>query len=129
MDDEYIVDGELYRSVNPHKPLRISATDPVTFLVPEDTAITMTNNPITASAAQLPVRLINEVAWESNKAVSPDLVPLVDALVMRFGASLDAVILYGSCLHSAISLDEGIVDLYVIVDSYYKAYPECYLAN
>ena len=129
IDDEYIVDGELYRSVNPHKPLRISATDPVTFLVPEDTAITMTNNPITASAAQLPVRLINEVAWESNKAVSPDLVPLVDALVMRFGASLDAVILYGSCLHSAISLDEGIVDLYVIVDSYYKAYPERYLAN
>lgn len=129
MDDEYIVDGELYRSVTPHEPLRIFATDPVTFLVPEDTVISMINKPITASAAQLPVRLINEVAWESNKAVSPDLVPLVNALVMRFGASLDAVILYGSCLHSAISLDEGIVDLYVIVDSYYKAYPERYLAN
>jgi hypothetical protein len=53
----------------------------------------------------------------------------VDALIMRFGASLDAVILYGSCLHSAISLEEGIVDLYVIVDSYHKAYPERYLAN
>lgn len=125
MEDEYIVDGELYRSVNSHEPLRITATDPVTFLVLEG-AMT---NPITTSAQQLPIRLINEVAWESNKATSPDLVPLVDVLIMRFGESLDAVILYGSCLHSAISLDEGIVDLYVIVNSYHKAYPERYLAN
>ena len=33
MDDEYIVDGELYRSTNPYDPLRVSATDPVTFFV------------------------------------------------------------------------------------------------
>lgn len=33
MDDEYIVDGELYRSSNPYDPLRITATDPITFLV------------------------------------------------------------------------------------------------
>ncbi|SFD89288.1 acylglycerol kinase family protein [Nitrosomonas sp. Nm166] len=33
MDDEYIVDGELYRSTRPQDPLRITATDPVTFLV------------------------------------------------------------------------------------------------
>ena len=125
MEDEYIVDGELYRSVNSHAPLRITATDPVTFLVLEDTM----THPITAPAQQLPVRLINEVAWESNKAASPDLVPVVDVLIMRFGESLDAVILYGSCLHSAISLEEGIVDLYVIVNSYHKAYPKRYLAN
>ena len=125
MEDEYIVDGELYRSVNSHTPLRITATDPVTFLVLEDTM----THPITAPAKQLPVRLINEVAWESNKAASPDLVPVVDVLIMRFGESLDAVILYGSCLHSSISLEEGIVDLYVIVNSYHKAYPERYLAN
>ncbi len=128
MEDEYIVDGELYRSTSAHEPLRITATNPITFLVLEDPAITMTT-PITAPAAQLPVRLINEVTWESNKAVSPDLVPVVDTLIMRFGESLDAVILYGSCLHSACSLDEGIVDLYVIVNSYYKAYPQRYLAN
>lgn len=87
------------------------------------------NNPEPASTQQLPIRLLNEVAWESNKTVSSDLVPLVDSLIMRFGESLDAVILYGSCLHSAISLDEGIVDLYVVVGSYHKAYPERYLAN
>ncbi len=128
LDDEYIVDGELYRSIKPHEPLRITATNPVTFLVLKDTVNNMTN-PISPSAGQLPIRLISEVAWESNKEVSPDLVPLVDALIMRFGESLDSVILYGSCLHSDISLDEGIVDLYVVVDSYYKAYPQRYLAN
>jgi diacylglycerol kinase (ATP) len=33
MDDEYNVDGELYRSANPQTPITITATDPVTFLV------------------------------------------------------------------------------------------------
>ena len=33
MDDEYIVDGELYQASSQNGPLRISATDPVTFLV------------------------------------------------------------------------------------------------
>lgn len=78
---------------------------------------------------QLPIRLLNEVAWESKKAVSPDFAPLLDSLKARFGDSLDAVIFYGSCLHSNVSLNEGVVDLYVIVDSYYKAYSERYLAN
>ncbi|TXI20715.1 MAG: diacylglycerol kinase [Nitrosomonas sp.] len=128
IDDEYIVDGELYRSVNSQHPLRITATNPVTFFVLKDTAATMTYS-IPAPAKQLPVRLISEVAWENNKETSPDLVPIVDALKTRFGESLDAVMLYGSCLHSGVSLEEGIADLYVIVDSYYKAYPERYLAN
>jgi len=50
-------------------------------------------------------------------------------LIMRFGESVEAVMLYGSCLHSDVSLEEGIVDLYVVVDSYYKAYQQRYLAN
>ncbi|MDP1558712.1 MAG: acylglycerol kinase family protein [Nitrosomonas sp.] len=33
MDDEYIVDGELYQATSLNGPLRISATEPVTFLV------------------------------------------------------------------------------------------------
>lgn len=33
MDDEYIVDGELYQASSQNGPLRISATNPVTFLV------------------------------------------------------------------------------------------------
>ena len=81
-----------------------------------------------ASIKPLPAGLVAEVAAQSNQAVSADFAPLVDALVARFNGSLDAVMLYGSCLHSAISLDEGIVDLYVVVDSYRKAYPQRYLA-
>lgn len=87
------------------------------------------HNPEPLSSQQLPIRLINEIAWESKKTVSSDFSPLIDSLMLRFGDSLDAVILYGSCLHSSISLDEGIVDLYVIVDSYYQAYSERYLVN
>ncbi len=89
----------------------------------------MTDSIISSTSGEsLPIRLTNEVAWECNKPVSPDFVPLVDALIMRFGESLDAVMLYGSCLHSASSLDEGIVDLYVIVDNYFRAYPQRHLA-
>ena len=33
MDDEYIVDGELHQANSQNGPLRISATDPITFLV------------------------------------------------------------------------------------------------
>jgi len=33
MDDEYIIDGELYQASSQNGPLRISATEPVTFLV------------------------------------------------------------------------------------------------
>ncbi len=33
MDDEYIIDGELYQATTANGPLRITATDPVTFLV------------------------------------------------------------------------------------------------
>ena len=85
-------------------------------------------NPLLEATESLPAGLIGEAAAECNKPVSADFVPLVDALIMRFGESLDAVMLYGSCLHSAVSLEEGIVDLYVIVDDYRKAYPERYLA-
>lgn len=79
------------------------------------------------TVTQLPQALIDAVATESDQPVSPDFAPLVEALKTRFGASLDAVLLYGSCLHSACSLDEGIADLYAIVDDYSNAYPERYL--
>lgn len=52
--------------------------------------------------------------------------PLADAwerhLRERFGDSLAAVLLYGSCLHSG-DLAEGIVDLYAVVRDYPSAYP------
>lgn len=75
----------------------------------------------------LPIELIATVAIQSSKAVSEDFLVLSKALVERFGASLDAVILYGSCLHSC-SLDEGVADLYAVVDNYRNAYSQPHLA-
>ena len=53
---------------------------------------------------------------------------LVEALKSRFGSSLDAVLLYGSCLRSH-EIGEGVADFYVVVNSYDKAYPERYLCH
>ena len=77
--------------------------------------------------AQLPSELITQVARECHQPVSSDFALLVDALEARFGDSLDAVMLYGSCLHSSSSLEEGIADLYAIVSNYRDAYPQRYL--
>lgn len=55
-------------------------------------------------------------------ADSPPLQALLAALQTRFGDSLKAVVLYGSCLRSA-DLFDGLVDLYVLVDDYTRAEP------
>jgi hypothetical protein len=75
---------------------------------------------------QLPAGLVEEMALLSSKAVAADFHILVDALKARFGSSLDAVLLYGSCLR-AHEVGEGVADFYVVVDSYINAYPERYL--
>lgn len=72
-------------------------------------------------------QLTNAITTQSERPVSEEIKPLVDALITRFGAALDAVLLYGSCLHSG-KLGEGIVDLYVVVDDYKKAYSQRHLS-
>lgn len=79
------------------------------------------------SDQQLPSDLVAEMASLSSKAVPADFFILVEELKSRFGQSLDAVLLYGSCLRSH-EVGEGVVDFYVVVDSYSNAYPERYLA-
>lgn len=76
---------------------------------------------------QLPDDLISEMASLSSKVVSADFLILVDALKSRFGSSLEAVLLYGSCLRSH-EIGDGVVDFYAVVNSYSEAYPERYLA-
>ena len=78
-------------------------------------------NTLTTASQQLPAELIDTVASQCAGNVAEDFTVLSDALVTRFGASLDAVILYGSCLHTG-SLDDGIADLYAVVDNYRDAY-------
>ncbi|MBA4142272.1 MAG: hypothetical protein H0X43_04530 [Nitrosospira sp.] len=75
---------------------------------------------------KLPDDLVSGMALLSSKAVSMDFLVLVEAIKTRFGLSLDAVLLYGSCLR-AHEIGEGVADFYVVVDSYTNAYPERYL--
>ena len=86
----------------------------------------MANQPAPA-IEQLPTQLITTVASQCNRDVSADFALFIDTLTNRFGSSLDAILLYGSCLRSG-DLDEGIVDLYVIVDDYRNAYLQRHLS-
>lgn len=47
--------------------------------------------------------------------------PVIDALLDRHGAAVDAVLFYGSCLRSG-DLFDGVVDLYLIVSDYRALY-------
>jgi predicted nucleotidyltransferase len=57
---------------------------------------------------------------------SPALRALVAALERRFGDGVQGIVLYGSCLRSA-DLLEGLVDLYVLVESTPRAEPRLWL--
>jgi len=67
-----------------------------------------------------PAQLLEEVTLQSSLAVAPGFTALARELHERFGRALDAVILYGSCLHTQ-NPAEGVVDLYAIVDDYRNA--------
>lgn len=69
----------------------------------------------------IPAALVAEVARQSSRPAPAVLGALVGALRERFGEALDAVLLYGSCLHVGDPTD-GIVDLYALVRDYRSAY-------
>ena len=52
---------------------------------------------------------------------SNELLALRDALLQRYGGAVDAMLFYGSNLRSGDALD-GVVDLYLVVADYRKAY-------
>lgn len=66
------------------------------------------------------------VAAQSARACAPGSQAVADAVALRFGDSLDALLFYGSCLRSA-DLTDGVVDVYALVDSYRHAYRQRYL--
>lgn len=76
---------------------------------------------------QPPEELIEEIRIQSAGAVSPDFSAFVEMLKSHYRDAIDAIILYGSCLHTC-DLNEGIADLYVIVDQYRNAYTKRYLS-
>ena len=62
----------------------------------------------------------------ASESVSADFSIFVEELELRFSSSLDAILLYGSCLRSH-EIGDGVVDFYVVVDDYSNAYQENYL--
>jgi hypothetical protein len=61
------------------------------------------------------------LAARDSQRFSRELLALRDALLDRFGDTVAAMLFYGSSLRSGNALD-GLVDLYVVVDGYRKAY-------
>jgi hypothetical protein len=61
------------------------------------------------------------IARELEQPVSPAAHAVVEHLRQRFGPALRGVLFYGSCLRRGDD-DEGVLDLYALVDDYRRAY-------
>lgn len=64
---------------------------------------------------------------EHRFEVPREAVALVDEIRRRHGATLAAVLFYGSCLRRSY-VEGGVLDFYAVVDSYREAYPSALLA-
>jgi hypothetical protein len=74
-----------------------------------------------------PPQLLTLISQQSQRPAPPGVRRLCDELLSRYGSAVEAVLFYGSCLRRNDET-EGIVDLYVLVDSYRSAYPGLALA-
>lgn len=77
---------------------------------------------------QIPPPLLAQVEQSASRPPSPAMDLLIGDLRRRFGAHLQAVLFYGSCLRTGDEL-EGLVDLYVLVDDYRAAFRKPLLAE
>ncbi|MGK0296577.1 MAG: putative nucleotidyltransferase [Gammaproteobacteria bacterium] len=70
----------------------------------------------------IPASLLTEIRLlcESN-VVGGDFTELIEHLISKYGKSVSAIILYGSCLRNQ-NFENGIIDLYVVISSYEAAY-------
>lgn len=68
-----------------------------------------------------PADLLEQIREQCALAVSDELDGIVQALHTRLGGALAALLFYGSCLRNG-DLTDGMVDLYVLVDSYAHAH-------
>ena len=74
----------------------------------------MTDHKLTLDK-EIPGSLVSAVSSMAARPVSADFSIFVEELKSRFGSSLDAILLYGSCLR-AQEIGDGVVDFYVVVD-------------
>ncbi len=66
---------------------------------------------------QLPAPLLDLVRRQSRLVPTPPMQALREQLLASHGDNVRAILFYGSCLHRGQAL-EGLVDLYLVVDSY-----------
>ena len=69
----------------------------------------------------IPLEVIAQIRQKTSHAASPGMQALIATIMSRYGQSVQAVLYYGSCLRKDDELD-GIVDVYVLVDTYRSAY-------
>ena len=70
----------------------------------------------------MPANLITLIRQESSREPPEGVRALVEDLLNRYGGVTQAILFYGSCFRTGDDTD-GLVDLYVIVDSYRAALP------
>lgn len=71
-------------------------------------------------------QLVDVIAAQSARPSPALLDQVAETVTVRFGASLQAVLFYGSCLRST-NPTNGLVDVYALVDDYRRAYPQRHL--
>ena len=69
----------------------------------------------------IPNALISAIERHAVRQPSPAVQVLIDEILARHGKAAQGILFYGSCLRSGDDLD-GLVDLYLLVDSYRNAY-------
>jgi len=70
---------------------------------------------------QIPAELISIIGRSALRQPSAAVQTLIDEILARHGRAARAILFYGSCLRTGDDLD-GLVDLYLLVDSYRNAY-------
>jgi len=75
-----------------------------------------------------PPQLVDLVRCISSQPVPPAVRILTNEILGRYGKAVQAVLFYGSCLRTGDD-QRGIVDLYVLVDTYRSAYDRCIPAS
>ena len=70
---------------------------------------------------EIPSQLLAAINRVSERPASPAVAVLIDEILARHSEAAQGILFYGSCLRSGDDL-EGLVDLYLLVDDYRKAY-------
>jgi hypothetical protein len=72
-------------------------------------------------------KIKHQIGRRISQPTSPAIHSLADALLATYGKSVQAILFYGSCLRTGDDRG-GLVDLYILVDSYRSAYRRSILA-